>query len=153
LTDTTTLIAEMADFEWRHPKSAIIGRPNPAVATGFTYACPGTVEQVVQAVTFKLVTDNQAASRIAVLSFLDQDGTAFAAVASGFTQAASTTTVYTFAYGIQEFGANDAANIGVPIPAFKLTVGLSLALTITAKQTGDQVSDVRLAVEQFNVRP
>jgi hypothetical protein len=153
LTSTQELIAEMADFGWRHPESAIIGRPSPAVSTGFTYACPGTVEQIVQAVTFKLVTDGNAANRIAVLSFNDQDGTTFAAIASPFTQAASLTTLYTFSVGTTQFGANDAANIGVPIPPFKLTVGLSLALTLTAKQVGDQVSDVRLAVQQFNVRP
>jgi hypothetical protein len=153
VTDTATLIAEMADFGWKHPESAIIGRPNPAASTGFTYSCPGTAEQIVQAVTFKLVTDAQAADRIAVLSFKDQDGTTFAAIASPFTQAASLTTLYTFSVGTTQFGADDAANIGVPIPPFKLTVGLSLVLTLTAKQSGDQVSDVRLAVQQFNVRP
>src|SRR6266576_5273340 len=107
------------------------------------------MESIVQACSFRLVTDGNAASRIVVFSFTDASGTVIFPVASPFTQAAAKTTDYTFAVGIQQFGANDAANIGAGIPALKLYVGLSVAVTITAKQAGDQVSRIRLGLSQW----
>jgi hypothetical protein len=111
------------------------------------------MDQEIVAVSFQLVTDANVADRIAVFQFLDPDGNSFASVAAGFTQAASLTTVYTFAVGIQEFGANDAANIGVPIPQVKLLSGYGVKVTLTAKQATDQVSAVKLILNQWPVRP
>jgi hypothetical protein len=139
--------------EWEHPRTAIQALSNPAVSTGFTLSTPGAVEQALQALTFTLATDGNAANRLVVVKFLDPTGVSFAEVASPFTQAASLTSVYTFAAGIQQFGANDAAHIGVPIPSFLLDVSLSLSVTITAKQVGDQVSLVRAAWSRWPTRP
>ncbi len=145
-----SLIAELG---WQQPRSAIQGVPNPLPNAGFAVPMPGTSDTIVQAIKFRLVTDSQAANRICVVNYLDADGVAFALIAAPFTQAASLTTDYTFAVGINEFGANDAANIGAGLPPFKLDVSHSIAVTIVAKQTGDQVSAIRLALQQWHVRP
>lgn len=150
--DTAELEA-IAVREWEHPRTAIQALANPAAGVGFSIPTPGTVEQELQALTFTVVSDANAASRIVVVKFLDPTGVSFTEVASGFTQAASKTSVYTFAVGIQEFGANDAANIGVPIPALQLDVTLSLSVSITGVQVGDQVSKIRAAWSRWPTRP
>jgi hypothetical protein len=125
----------------------------PAAGLGFTYPNPGTVDQTIVSVSFKLVNAAVAVSRIPTLSFLDQDGTAFAAIAAPFTTGTGVTSRYLFAVGINQFGANNAANIGVPIPPFKLYVGTSLSLAVTAEDAGDQISEIRLTVAKWPVRP
>lgn len=140
-------------FEWQHPRSRIQALANPLVATGFSIPTSGAGEQTLEALTFTLVTDGNAANRIAVLKFLDPTGVSFAEIAASFTQAATLTSVYTFATGIQQFGANGAANIGVPVPPFKLDVSLSLSVSITNVQVGDQISKVRAAWLRWPTRP
>lgn len=145
--------AAIAVREWEHPRTAIQALANPAVSTGFTIPTPGTVEQTLTALTFTVVTDANVADRLVVLKFLDPVGVSFAEIAAPFTQAASLTTVYTFATGIQSFGADDAANIGVPIPTVQLDVSLSLAVSVTAVEAGDQVSKIRAAWLRWPTRP
>lgn len=145
--------ARIGDLGWKQPESSIIGVPSPLIGLGFTYTNPGTVTQEILSVSFKMVNAAVAVSRIPVLSYLDPDGVAFAAVASGFTTGSGITSRYLFAQGIQEFGANDAAHIGVPIPPFKLGVGTSLSLGVTAIDAGDQISEVRIVVAKWPVRP
>jgi hypothetical protein len=151
-TDTAELEA-IAVREWTHPRTALQAIADPAVTTGFTIVTPGTVEQILQALTFTLVTDSNVANRIMVVKFLDPTGVSFAEIASPFTQAASLTSVYTFATGIQSFGANGAANIGVPLPALRLDVSMSVSVSITAKAAGDQVSKIRAAWSRWPTRP
>lgn len=108
---------------------------------------------MVEAVSFTLVSDANAASRIVVFQFHDGSGTSYAPVAAPFVQTASHTSRYTFAVGIQQFGANDAANIGAGIPPVRLDVGYGITVTIAAKQATDQVSAVALLLSQWAVRP
>ena len=138
---------------WAEPESSIISLGSPAAGAGFTYTNPGTVVQSILSVSFHMVNAVAAGSRIPTLSFLDADGAAFANVASGFTAGSGVTADFLFAQGIQEFGANDAAAIGVPIPPYKLGVGTSLSLAVTAKNAADQISVVRIVVAKWPVRP
>lgn len=143
----------IAEREWSHPRSVIQSVGNPPVANGFTIVTPGTVEQTLRSLSFRLVADSNAASRIVVFQFVDPDGLAFGQVAAPFTLAASNTSDYTFAVGIQQFGANNAANIGASIPELKLDVSLAVAVTITGVQVGDQISRIRAAWNRWPVRP
>lgn len=153
MTDVALDWGLIAGLAWERPASQFVPSPAPAVGDGFTYTVPGTMDQEIVAVSFQLVTDDNAADRIAVFSFLDPDGNPYAPVGSAFTQAASLTTVYTFAVGIQQFGADDAANIGVPIPAVKMLSGYGVQVSLDAVQVGDQISGVRLLLNQWPVRP
>jgi len=145
--------ALIAELGWQQPRSAIQQVANPAVGGGFTEAMPGTFDTEVLACSFRLVTDGNAGSRNVVFQYLDQDAVAMFSVAAPYTQAASKTTDYTFAVDIQQFGANDAAHIGSPIPKLKLYVGLSVSVSITTVQVGDQVSRIRLGLARWPVRP
>ena len=153
MTDVLEAQGLIAGLAWEHPSSAFHPAPTPAVATGFAYTVPGTVDQLVVAVSFQLVTDGNAADRLVTFQFVDYDGTSYAPVAAPFTQAASLTTLYTFAVGIQQFGADDAAAIGCGIPPVKLPSGCGVKVTLGSVQVGDQVSAVALLLNQWPVRP
>jgi hypothetical protein len=150
---TEYLMAEAAERERSHPRSAVAAVPMPAAGGGFTVPVPGTQEWEVLAVSFKLVASAVAGSRIAVLTYTDPDGIAFAALASPFTVAASNTSRILFASGIQQSGANNAGNIATPVPPFKLGVGSSLVVTVLAVDVADQISEARVTYNAWNVRP
>lgn len=129
-------------------KSEPVTIASPAVATGFTYRVPGSEAQRVIALSFVLVSDGNAGSRIARVEFLNSSAAVMAAVASPFTQSASKTTRYTFAVGTQQFGANDAAFIGAALPDLFLRDGLAVRVAVTAIQAGDQISGISAFVAQ-----
>lgn len=143
----------IAGREWQHPRSAIQSLASPLAGLGFTIPTSGAVEQIIQSLSFVLVSSSATASRIPRVEFLDPDGTVFAAVASPFTQTATHTIRYTFAVGIQQFGANDAAFIGAALPPFKLDVSMSVRLAIAAVDAADQVSAASLVALRWPVRP
>lgn len=126
---------------------------SPAVATGFTRTFPGSEVTRVLSVSFVLVTDANAANRIVRVEYLNASGDVFAAVAAPFLQVASITTRYTFAVGLQTFGAASAAFMGGPLPDFVLMDGLAVRVAIAAVQAGDQLSGASLFVAQSTVRP
>jgi hypothetical protein len=126
--------------------------PTPAVATGFTYVVPGTVRERIMAVSFVLVADANAANRLPRVEYLNAAGDVFASVAAPFVLTATLTSRFTFAVGLQQFGANAAAQIGGPLPPLKLNSGLSVRVSVGAVQAGDQISVASLFVDQWPVR-
>src|SRR5215204_1790629 len=86
--------------------------PGPAAGQGLTAELPQSEATELLGVAFTLVTAVAVANRIARVELRDSTGVALAAVAAPFLQTASKTTRYTFAAGLQQFGANDAAVIG-----------------------------------------
>lgn len=143
----------IAEREWGHPRSAIQSLASPAVGLGFTVPTSGAGEQIIQSLSFVLVTNGNAANRVPRIEFLGPDGDVFAAIASPFLQTASHTIRYTFAVGIQQFGANDAAFIGAALPPYKLDVSMSIRLAIGAVDAADQVSAASLVAQSWPVRP
>jgi hypothetical protein len=122
--------------------------PNPAVATGFTINVPASEYWLVRCLTFQLVSDANAASRIVFLDFVDAGANKIGRFSSGFTQTAGLTTQYTFSSDIAAYGANAAASIGAPTPNVWLYPGSKLTVGITAVQVGDQISNINLTVDQ-----
>lgn len=135
--------------EWRY-EPVTIG--SPAVALGFTYTAPFSETTRVLGASFQLVTDANAANRIARLEYLNAAGAVFFTVASPFTVTANLTSRLNFGVGLQQFGANAAAQIGGPLPDFPLCGGLAVRLAVTAIQAGDQVQGISLYVAQRTVR-
>jgi hypothetical protein len=125
---------------------------SPAVATGFTHVVPGASRQRIVGVSFVLVADANAANRIARVEYLNAAGAVMFAVAAPFTVTANITSRLNFGIGIQQFGANAAAQIGAGLPAFKLNAGLAIRVAVTAIQAGDQISGASLFVDQWAVR-
>ena len=130
--------------------SQVVALPNPAAGAELSYSLPGSEYTLVHAVTFKLVTSSSAATRTVFLDFVDGSATIIARHSPGFTQAASKTTVYTFGVDLLSYGANDAAAMGAPLLEMFLRRGQKITTTITNVQSADQISDVRLVVDQVS---
>lgn len=136
--------------DWRQHEPITVGAP--AVATGFTHRVPGSTVQRIRSVSFVLVADANAANRIARVEYLNAAGDVFAAVGSPFTVTAAVTSRLTFAIGLQQFGANAAAQIGGPLPDFLLQAGLAIRVAVASIQAGDQLSGISLFVDQLPIR-
>jgi hypothetical protein len=136
--------------DWAQHEPVTVGAP--AVATGFTHRVPGATVQRIRSVSFVLVADANAANRIARVEYLDAAGAVFAAVAAPFTVTANITSRLTFGIGIQQFGANAAAQIGGPLPDLLLQAGLAVRVAVAAIQAGDQISGASLFVDQYPIR-
>lgn len=153
VTNDEAIAAMEATWGFQHPDTQVVSIGQPAAGAGFTYVLPGTCDTRVIAVSFRLVNFAAAGARIPIVSFQDQGGVSFAAVPAPFSAGNAITTDYTFAIGQNPVGANDAANIAGGIPDLTLPVGFKLALTLVNPNAGDQVSRIRVAVQQFPVRP
>lgn len=101
---------------------------------------------LIQAVTFELVTSNHVANRIPFVTFTDPLGAVAAATAAPFSLAASKTSLFSFFNGGAQYGANDAALIGGPLPALSVDVRMTLNIGVTLIDAGDQLQNVRLYV-------
>lgn len=128
--------------------SQVVLVPNPAAGAGFTWKPSGAEFTRIRAVCFQLVTSSAVANRIVYLDLVDGSGAKIARSSAGFNQTASLTSVYTFAVGINTYGANAAASIGSGLPEIWLRNGCEISVGITAVDTADQVSAIRVTVDQ-----
>lgn len=140
----------MHELSYREARPVAV--PNPAAGAGFTYSLPGSERTRVLAVCFQLVTAVAVAARRVSCDLIDGEGGILGRFSSGFTQAASLTTVYTFAVGVNAYGANDAAAIGAPLADLMLPGAGSAVVSIANVQAADQVSAVRVTVAQVPYR-
>jgi hypothetical protein len=138
---------------WQRPSTALLALANPAAGGGFRHRFDGSVVTVVRSIAFTLVTSATVAARIATVAFAGPTDVPFATFASPYTVAASLTSLFTFAVGVNQAGANNAGAIVLPIPEYRLEVGTSVVVTVGAVDTTDQVGTVWLALEQWPVRP
>lgn len=125
---------------------------SPAAGLGFTYTVPGSEVQRVMGVSFVLVNAVAVASRIPRVEYVDGSGTVFFAVAAPFVTTSGKTARFNFGVGLNQFGADDAAQIGAGLPPFTLTAGNSVRVAVTAINASDQISGVHVFVEQMHVR-
>lgn len=145
-----TTIEEAVLDRWQHEPVSV---GSPAAGQGFTYSVPKSEIQVVRAVSFVLVNAAAAASRIPRVEFLTNNGDVFFVAASPFVTTTGKTARFNFAVGIQQFGADDAAQIGAAIPKFTLEDGAKIRVAVTAVNAADQISGVYLFVDQLGIRP
>lgn len=127
--------------------------PTPAAGAGFTYAVGGLYWQLLDSVSFQVVTSSQAANRQPTLSIKDASGVALATLPSASVQTATLTWQYTYSPAFSHFNTVVALAVTAPLPRIFLQPGYSLALAIGAVDTADQVSNIRLQVEQFVTGP
>jgi hypothetical protein len=132
--------------------SEVIPLPNPAVSTGFTY----TVSQyweLIDSLSFRLVTDANAANRQVLVTVNDGGGTLLAAFPPATVQAAAATVDYCFLAGVSAFLATAGGVSVSPIYHGLLQPNFNVTVTIAAKQVGDQVSRIRFNNERFVTGP
>lgn len=125
---------------------------SPAAGAGFTHPVPGAATQRIRTVSFRLVNAAAAANRIPRVEFLDAAGAVFAAVAAPFKTTTGVTSRFTFGIGLNQYGADDAAQIGGPLPDLELIAGLAVRVVVGAMNAGDQIDGAALFVEQLAVR-
>lgn len=130
----------------------VIALPQSPPGQGFTFTPSGAVVTELIAVSFRVVTSAGVANRQVFLEFRDSAGFSFATVAAPFQQTATHTTDYSFTCGGLQYGANDAAHIGGPLPCLSMDNTLQLVAGITAIQAADQISRITLAARLWPIR-
>jgi hypothetical protein len=136
--------------DWRQHEPITVG--SPAAGAGFSHAVPSAVVQRVVSVSFTLVNAVAAANRLPRVEYLNAAGAVFFAVAAPFVTTSGVTSRFNFAIGQPQYGANDAAQIGGPLPDFMLIGGLAVRVVVGAIDAGDQISGASLFVDQYPIR-
>lgn len=135
----------------RHHPVSVIALPQPSPGQGFTFRPSGAVVTELVAVSFRVVTSAGVANRQATVEFRDSAGFSFATVAAPFVQTATHTVDYSFVCGGMQYGANDAAQIGGPLPCLSLDNTFEVRVGLAAVQAADQLSRVTLAARLWPV--
>jgi len=122
---------------------------NPAVAVGFTYSSDGRYWELLDSISFQIVTDSNAANRSLTLTFKDGEGVALATIPQTTAVAASKTAQYTYLWNIQsEQGSTNGPFLNV-LPQIWFQPGFSVVVTGANLQAGDQISNIRVYTQRF----
>lgn len=133
--------------------SEVLTVPAPAVGVGFTYTNDGRYWELLDSISFRLVSDANAANRQVTLTITDGAGSALATLPSASLQVASKTYDYTFSPQFNTFNTVVANAITLPLPELFLQPAYSIVVAIGAVQAGDQVSAIRLYAQRFVTGP
>ena len=136
-----------------HAFSEVVSVASPAVATGFTYTNTGQQWQLLDLVSFRLVSDSNAANRQVTLTINDGGGIALATLPAASVQVATKTYDYTWSSDFQTFNTVVSNAITSPLPAIFLQPEFTVAVAVGSVQAGDQISRIRLYAEQFVTGP
>lgn len=128
--------------------SQVVSVPTPAAGGGFTYTLSVAEYTRIRAVCFQVVTSSTTANRVVSLDLIDPAGGILSRSSGGFNQTASLTVVYTFAVGLNTYGANAALSIGSGLPPLWLRPGSKITANVAAVDTTDQLSAIRLTLDQ-----
>jgi hypothetical protein len=137
-----------ADDAWQP-----IGLPDPPAGQGFVYKVPGSVMQAPVIVSFHLANAAAAGNRIPAVTYLDGLGVPLGVFAAPFALQTGAAGQFTFGVGMQQFGAVNAAAIGAPLAPAVLKAGMTVTVTVAAMNAADQISGVRVYVQQLDQRP
>ncbi len=121
---------------------------DPAAGANFSYTVPTNLRQRLLSVSFHFATSAVANNRRVVLSLL-VSGIATIIIVPESVQAASLDVDYSYAIGHRSLAAIVDSVITVPLPNdIIMTAGNILSSLITNKGVADQVTDIRLVVDE-----
>lgn len=129
--------------------SQVLPLPDPAAGAAFTYTNTGFYWEILDSISFQLVTSSHAANRQVTLSILDGSGTALATLPSASVQTASLTYQYTWSPEFSNFNTVVDTAVTSPLPILLLQPQYGFSVTVGNIDTGDQVSNIRLYAERF----
>lgn len=136
-------------FSYPHGWPEVVYGTQPAAGGGFSLTNPGRIGWLLLGVTFRLVTDANAANRFVRVEADDGSGTIYSR--NGFAQAvtAGTTAFFTFqgSRGSSDWNANNEAYL--PLQPLLFAPGHKLLISIAGVQAGDQLSQIALMFERF----
>lgn len=136
-----------------HAFSEVVTVPSPAANAGFTYTVGSQYWELLDSLSFRLVSDSNAANRQVLLTINDGDGIPLAAFPAASVQAASLTYDYFFLANLSSFNAVVGTTVTSPLFAGFMQPTYTAVVTIAAKQAGDQVTRIRVGVERFVTGP
>lgn len=126
---------------------------DPAVGVGFSITIGSSYWERLAALTFRVVSDNNAADRLVTLTVNGGDGVPLAIFPAASVQAATLTYNYSFLAGVSTFNAVAGTSVVSPGPGFFLQPAYTLVVTVGSVQAGDQISRIRFLRERFTTGP
>lgn len=129
--------------------SEVLTVAKPAAGAGFTYTSQGNYWELLDSLSFQIVTDANAANRQVALTIKDGSGVALATLPAASVQVASLTYQYTFAHEFATFNTVVGLAVTAPLPWLFLQPGYTAVVSIGAVQVTDQVSNIRLQSQRF----
>lgn len=137
-------------FHWGRawPQRTLV--PDPLAGLGFTYTIEGNYAQRPIAVTFRLVTDANAANRAARISYQDAGGNEYAFAIGAAVQTAGLTWRWCFTINGQDQAPANALAVTGRLPSLFMQPGDQLKLVIPTAQVADQVSRAIVTAEMFS---
>jgi len=150
---SSMLDAIAASHEWElHGSHEFVTLSSPAAGAALTVTVPGSVQWEILAVSFTYTADANAADRFPSFSILDQSGVGIGPIRTPYKLVATNAARITFGVGLDQFGADSAAQLGCGIPPARIQDGLRIQVTATGIQATDTITAARLYVRQWRVR-
>ena len=128
--------------------SYVIGA-NPAAGAAFVRAVDGGVYERYVGIGVRLVTDGNVANREVVVQYRDTDANVVDQMGINATVAANSTADYFFSVFQPLVVATVNLSSLVPLHAEMLLPSWSMRIFIVNVQAGDQLSRIRMRIEQF----
>lgn len=142
-----------SEFAHGRAFSEVVPVANPAAGGGFTYTISGNYWERIASLSFTLVTDSNVANRQVLVAMKDGSAANLASTASGGTQAASLTRLYSFVPNQGTAPALIGTTFLAPLPVLFLQPEFTVVVSITSVQVGDQISAIRVYREAFDTGP
>lgn len=127
----------------------VVRGAQPAAGTSFSLTIAGALAARLLSLSYRLVTDANAANRAVTIDYDDGNGGLFAREGAGVVQLAATTQDYAGQYrrAVAEWAANTL--VFHPVPQGVLLQGQKLQINVSNIQAGDQLSRIMLRFDRF----
>jgi hypothetical protein len=135
-------------WRWRYVGSPVPLR-NPVAGQPAKYVPSERGRELVVAATFTLTTAVAVADRFARVVYLDRQGRTIQIIQSPFKRQAAGTQVASFGLGGDQFGADNAAAVGGPLPELWLSGAEQVQLTLLNIQAADTITHALLWVAEL----
>lgn len=121
----------------------------PAAGASFSLTVPGAFDTRLLSITYRLVTDANAANRAVTVDYDDGNGQLFAREGAGLVVTANTTQDFAgnVGRGVAEWAANTI--VFHPLAESILEGGQKIQINVANIQVGDQLSRIVLKLERF----
>lgn len=135
-------------WRWRYVGSSV-PLNTPAAGQSAKYVPSERGRECVVAATFTLTTAVAVADRYARVVYLDRQGRTIYLAQSPFKRQASGTQVASFGLGGDQFGADNAAAVGGPLPELWLSGAEKVQLSLLNIQAADTITHALLWVAEY----
>jgi hypothetical protein len=129
--------------------SEVVLGASPAAGAGFSYQDSQGYATLLLSLTFRFVTDANAANRTVRVEYDDGNGSKFYRTVDGTVQTANTTAFWGFAVGQPSTDFDTNNFLSAPLAPLFIYPGQKAQVNVTNVQVGDQLSQIVLLCEKF----